>query len=55
MAANPGPNMYLLYNGSAEINGLSAMMTSSFYTKIEVIAQSIENAPIYPSFKPEIT
>ena len=43
MAANPGPNMYLLYNGSAEINGLSAMMTSSFYTKIEGLVENAGN------------
>jgi hypothetical protein len=43
MAANPGPNMYLLYNGSTEITGLSAMMTSSFYTKIESLVEDAGN------------
>lgn len=43
MAANPGPNMYLLYNGSTEISGLSAMMTSSFYTKIENLVEDAGN------------
>ena len=43
MAANPGPNMYLLYNGSTEISGLSAMMTSSFYTQIENLVEDVGN------------